>query len=113
MIMTILLRDEGTESIKNEIELFNWILCTMFVNTPLYPETEKRSAKNSNGVNSISRRLKPIFLDPSKIDREEKRSREEKLVADIIDRVRRECEAQGSGGPARRGYSRRTTVMHT
>lgn len=43
---------------------------------------------------------------------EERRLREEKLVADIIDRVRRECEAQGSGG-ARRGYTRRTTVMHT
>ncbi|KPJ13711.1 hypothetical protein RR48_10895 [Papilio machaon] len=46
-------------------------------------------------------------------DWEERRTREEKLVADIIDRVRRECEAQGSGGPARRGYTRRTTVMHT
>lgn len=54
-----------------------------------------------------------IFLESSKVEWEEKRSREEKLVADIIDRVRRECEAQGSGGPARRGYSRRTTVMHT
>ncbi|XP_045761275.1 uncharacterized protein LOC123864702 isoform X1 [Maniola jurtina] len=49
----------------------------------------------------------------NKSDWEEKRSREEKLVADIIDRVRRECEAQGSGGAARRGYTRRTTVMHT
>lgn len=46
-------------------------------------------------------------------DWEERRTREEKLVADIIDRVRRECEAQGSGGPARRGYTRRTTVMNT
>lgn len=50
-------------------------------------------------------------------DWQERRSREEKLVADIIDRVRRECEAQqGSGvggGPARRGYTRRTTVMNT
>ncbi|CAH2099730.1 unnamed protein product [Euphydryas editha] len=49
----------------------------------------------------------------NKSDWEEKRSKEEKLVADIIDRVRRECEAQGSGGAARRGYTRRTTVMHT
>ncbi|XP_013193103.2 uncharacterized protein LOC106136952 isoform X3 [Amyelois transitella] len=46
-------------------------------------------------------------------DWEEKRSQEEKLVADIIDRVRRECEAQGSGGSTRKGYTRRTTVMHT
>nr|XP_049698540.1 protein tramtrack, beta isoform isoform X1 [Helicoverpa armigera]XP_049698541.1 protein tramtrack, beta isoform isoform X1 [Helicoverpa armigera]XP_049698542.1 protein tramtrack, beta isoform isoform X1 [Helicoverpa armigera]XP_049698543.1 protein tramtrack, beta isoform isoform X1 [Helicoverpa armigera]XP_049698544.1 protein tramtrack, beta isoform isoform X1 [Helicoverpa armigera] len=47
-------------------------------------------------------------------DWEEKRSREEKLVADIIDRVRRECEAQPTQtAPARRSYSRRATVMHT
>ncbi|KAI8430042.1 hypothetical protein MSG28_000477 [Choristoneura fumiferana] len=46
-------------------------------------------------------------------DWEERRYQEEKLVADIIDRVKRECEAQGSGGGARRGYTRRTTVMHT
>ncbi|VVC87973.1 unnamed protein product, partial [Leptidea sinapis] len=46
-------------------------------------------------------------------DRVEKRIREEKLVADIIARVRKECEAQGGDVPTRRGYSRRTTVMHT
>lgn len=50
-------------------------------------------------------------------DWEEKRVREEKLVADIIDRVRRECEAQPTvatpAGTARRGYSRRTTIMHS
>lgn len=40
----------------------------------------------------------------------EQRVREEKLVADIIDRVRKECEAQGAA-VTRRGYSRRTTVM--
>lgn len=44
---------------------------------------------------------------------EERRSKEEKLVADIIDRVRKECEAQGSGLATRRGYTRRTTVMNT
>lgn len=60
-----------------------------------------------------------ILTDPvvpeetNKTDWEEKRSREEKLVADIIDRVRRECEAQGSGGATRKGYTRRTTVMNT
>ncbi|KAJ8733915.1 hypothetical protein PYW07_014466 [Mythimna separata] len=47
-------------------------------------------------------------------DWEEKRSREEKLVADIIDRVRRECEAQPTPPTAaRRNYARRTPVMHT
>lgn len=46
----------------------------------------------------------------SKADIEEQRVREEKLVADIIDRVRKECEAQGAA-VTRRGYSRRSTVM--
>lgn len=49
-------------------------------------------------------------------DWQEKRSREEKLVADIIDRVRRECEAQPKPDPPRRPYARRATtatVMHT
>lgn len=43
-------------------------------------------------------------------DWEQQREKEEKLVADIIDRVRKECEAQGSA-VTRRGYSRRSTVM--
>ncbi|XP_046393245.1 zinc finger and BTB domain-containing protein 44-like isoform X1 [Ischnura elegans] len=42
----------------------------------------------------------------------EQRQREEKLVAEIIDRVRRECEAQGAT-VSRRGYSRRSTVMNS
>ncbi|KAL3281999.1 hypothetical protein HHI36_005202 [Cryptolaemus montrouzieri] len=45
-------------------------------------------------------------------DWEEQRVKEEKLVADIIDRVRRECEAQGAA-VSRRGYSRRSTVMNS
>lgn len=45
-------------------------------------------------------------------DWEQQREKEEKLVADIIDRVRRECEAQGAA-VSRRGYSRRSTVMNT
>ncbi|PNF14582.1 hypothetical protein B7P43_G13285 [Cryptotermes secundus] len=40
------------------------------------------------------------------------REKEEKLVAEIIDRVRRECEAQGET-VTRRGYSRRSTVMNS
>lgn len=43
-------------------------------------------------------------------DWEEQREKEEKLVADIINRVRKECEAQGAA-VSRRGYSRRSTVM--
>lgn len=37
--------------------------------------------------------------------------KEEKLVADIINRVKQECEAQGSLDCNRRGYSRRSTIM--
>lgn len=43
-------------------------------------------------------------------DWEEQRVKEEKLVADIIDRVRKECEAQGAA-VSRRGYSRRSTSI--
>ncbi|XP_047515103.1 uncharacterized protein LOC125056174 isoform X1 [Pieris napi] len=52
------------------------------------------------------------ILDKTSSEWEEQRLREEKLVADIIARVRKECEAKGDGA-ARKGYSRRTTVMHT
>ncbi|XP_015171127.1 PREDICTED: protein tramtrack, alpha isoform isoform X2 [Polistes dominula] len=45
-------------------------------------------------------------------DWEQQREKEEKLVADIIDRVKRECEAQGET-VTRRGYSRRSTVMNS
>ncbi|CAG2054302.1 unnamed protein product [Timema podura] len=45
-------------------------------------------------------------------DYEKQREKEEKLVADIIDRVRRECEAQGAT-VTRRGYTRRSTVMNS
>ncbi|CAG9769185.1 unnamed protein product [Ceutorhynchus assimilis] len=41
---------------------------------------------------------------------EEQRMKEEKLVADIINRVKRECEAQGAV-VTRKGYSRRTTSV--
>ncbi|RLU18641.1 hypothetical protein DMN91_008998, partial [Ooceraea biroi] len=45
-------------------------------------------------------------------DWEQQREKEEKLVADIIDRVKRECEAQGET-MTRRGYSRRSTIMNS
>lgn len=62
-------------------------------------EVRRRSARNTAEVQR----------EP---DYEKQREREEKLVADIIDRVRRECEAQGAA-VTRRGYSRRTTVMNS
>lgn len=43
---------------------------------------------------------------------EKQRQKEEKLVADIIEKVKKECEAQGST-VTRRGYTRRQTVMNT
>ncbi|XP_056632562.1 zinc finger and BTB domain-containing protein 17-like isoform X1 [Diorhabda sublineata] len=47
------------------------------------------------------------------VDWEEQRVKEEKLVADIINRVKKECEAQGAT-VTRRGYSRRSTsIMNT
>ncbi|CAK1599992.1 unnamed protein product [Parnassius mnemosyne] len=74
---------------------------------PNYQSIMKQSTKQLD-----SRRQCKNKDQQNTADWEEQRTREEKLVADIIDRVRRECEAQGSG-PARRGYTRRTTVMHT
>ncbi|XP_014295664.1 uncharacterized protein LOC103576864 [Microplitis demolitor] len=60
-------------------------------------------------INKKSRRTSDIGKGP---DWEQQREKEEKLVADIIDRVKRECEAQGET-VTRRGYSRRTTVMNS
>ncbi|XP_044596109.1 modifier of mdg4-like isoform X1 [Cotesia glomerata] len=60
-------------------------------------------------VNKKTRRASDIGKGP---DWEQQREKEEKLVADIIDRVKRECEAQGET-VTRRGYSRRTTVMNS
>ncbi|XP_034841289.1 protein abrupt isoform X1 [Maniola hyperantus] len=81
------------------------------------PNYHNNGKQNTNSASKSPENRKlckiPRGDNNNKSDWEEKRSREEKLVADIIDRVRRECEAQGSGGAARRGYTRRTTVMHT
>ncbi|XP_059619806.1 uncharacterized protein LOC132263831, partial [Phlebotomus argentipes] len=43
---------------------------------------------------------------------EKQRKRDEQLVAEIIDRVKKECEAQGAT-ESRKGYNRRSTVMNT
>lgn len=48
--------------------------------------------------------------DDVKEDYMKQREREDKLVADIIAKVKRECEAQ-SITMCRKGYSRRSTVM--
>ncbi|CAG9853632.1 unnamed protein product [Phyllotreta striolata] len=58
----------------------------------------------------------PVARKPDKTEKvnwEEQRVKEEKLVADIINRVKKECEAQGTT-VSRRGYCRRTTsIMNT
>ncbi|XP_076755513.1 zinc finger and BTB domain-containing protein ttk isoform X1 [Xylocopa sonorina] len=60
-------------------------------------------------ANKKTRKTTDIGKGP---DWEQQREKEEKLVADIIDRVKRECEAQGET-VTRRGYSRRSTVMNS
>ncbi|KAJ8734899.1 hypothetical protein PYW08_014149 [Mythimna loreyi] len=72
----------------------------------------KHTAKATETKKTYYRNREPSI---NQADWEEKRSREEKLVADIIDRVRRECEAQPTPpSSARRNYARRaTTVVHT
>ncbi|XP_033339054.1 zinc finger and BTB domain-containing protein ttk isoform X3 [Megalopta genalis] len=60
-------------------------------------------------ANKKARKSSDIGKGP---DWEQQREKEEKLVADIIDRVKRECEAQGET-VTRRGYSRRSTVMNS
>ncbi|XP_072935825.1 uncharacterized protein [Epargyreus clarus] len=81
---------------------------------PNYQTTHKQTPAKPAEQKKIYRTTRiPVETPMNCPESEQKRIQEEKLVTDIIDRVRRECEAQGSGGPARRGYSRRTTVMHT
>ncbi|KAG8221918.1 hypothetical protein J437_LFUL002477 [Ladona fulva] len=75
----------------------------------------RRGRGNSGTSSSGSRRERGRGREGSAThgaDWAEQRQREEKLVAEIIDRVRRECEAQGAT-VSRRGYSRRSTVMNS
>lgn len=68
------------------------------------------SSPPSTSISSSSNKKK---METKNMDWEEQRVKEEKLVADIIDRVRKECEAQGAA-VSRRGYSRRSTsIMNT
>lgn len=74
--------------------------------TSVEKEPEKTKKRESAMCNST------ITVNKKNEIWEQQREKEEKLVADIIDRVRRECEAQGAM-VSRRGYSRRSTVMNT
>ncbi|XP_014482854.1 PREDICTED: longitudinals lacking protein, isoforms H/M/V isoform X2 [Dinoponera quadriceps] len=76
------------------------------------------SSRHSDNENDENRE-EPANKKPRKTadigkgpDWEQQREKEEKLVADIIDRVKRECEAQGEP-VSRRGYSRRSTIMNS
>ncbi|XP_025163332.1 protein tramtrack, beta isoform isoform X2 [Harpegnathos saltator] len=76
------------------------------------------SSRHSDNENDENRE-EPANKKPRKAsdigkgpDWEQQREKEEKLVADIIDRVKRECEAQGET-VTRRGYSRRSTIMNS
>ncbi|XP_060812856.1 longitudinals lacking protein, isoforms H/M/V isoform X2 [Bombus pascuorum] len=60
-------------------------------------------------ANKKARKTSEVGKGP---DWEQQREKEEKMVADIIDRVKKECEAQGET-VTRRGYSRRSTVMNS
>ncbi|CAB3231360.1 unnamed protein product [Arctia plantaginis] len=85
---------------------------------PNYQTASTKPVTKSTEAKKTYRAKEPVPTRlPGPIDWEERRSRENKMVIDIIDRVRRECEAQQGagigGGPARRGYSRKTTIMHT
>lgn len=75
-----------------------------------------RHSDNENDENReepSNKKTRKISTDIGKgPDWEQQREKEEKLVADIIDRVKRECEAQGET-VTRRGYSRRSTIMNS
>lgn len=80
------------------------------LNISIKEEVIETTSNNNTPLVATSSRRK---YDNKSSDWEEQRVKEEKLVADIIDRVRKECEAQGAA-VSRRGYSRRSTsVMNT
>ncbi|KAK6644685.1 hypothetical protein RUM43_000953 [Polyplax serrata] len=75
-------------------------------------EKEEANRKSNKFLESYGRGRKKSLLksDEKKEDYLKQREKEEKLVADIIAKVKKECEDQ-SITMCRRGYSRRSTVM--
>ncbi|KAL1140953.1 hypothetical protein AAG570_000881, partial [Ranatra chinensis] len=97
--------------------LFKCFKCNVFFKSRkgyLGHVTTRHSDSSEQKPSACNRRARRTSEDfqASPEEYEKQREKEEKLVADIIDRVKRECEAQGST-VSRKGYSRRTTVMHT
>ncbi|KAK9304962.1 hypothetical protein QLX08_003888 [Tetragonisca angustula] len=74
-----------------------------------HSDNENDENREDQPTNKKARKTSDVGKGP---DWEQQREKEEKLVADIIDRVKRECEAQGET-VTRRGYSRRSTVMNS
>ncbi|XP_060518629.1 longitudinals lacking protein, isoforms H/M/V-like isoform X2 [Cylas formicarius] len=85
---------------------------TRHPDSDLQPEQESQSLEEQNETNCCSATASNVVRrrQDKSVDWEEQRVKEEKLVADIIDRVRKECEAQGAA-VTRRGYSRRNTSV--
>lgn len=86
---------EKKHSIKDECDS---LIKSGFKELELAPSRGRRSIKHIEDV--------PVE------EYEKQREKEEKLVAEIIEKVKKECEAQGST-VTRRGYTRRQTVMNT
>lgn len=82
------------------------------VNIVVKEEVVETTSFNSSpsSTMSVTTSTSKKKFDNKATDWEEQRVKEEKLVADIIDRVRKECEAQGAA-VSRRGYSRRSTSI--
>lgn len=112
-------------NLVNPAPLFKCTYCNVFFKSRkgyMGHISARHSNENSENVEELSVVVKEevVETEPSKIpkknkdpksaDWDEQREKEEKLVADIISRVRKECEAQGAV-VSRRGYSRRSTVM--
>ncbi|XP_046668465.1 protein tramtrack, beta isoform-like isoform X2 [Homalodisca vitripennis] len=91
-------RHSGIEKKPNFREENESVIKSGFKELEMNPPRGRRSVKPNDGI--------PVE------DYEKQREKEEKLVAAIIEKVKKECEAQGST-VTRRGYTRRQTVMNT
>ncbi|KAG7304373.1 hypothetical protein JYU34_011313, partial [Plutella xylostella] len=106
------LKEKGDIKTEVKLEIDPEISIPKTTLTNLNSTNVKTTTRSSGDIKKpcrLNRVENPI--DP--VEQEEQRIREEKLVADIISRVKKECEARGSGSATRKGYTRRTTVMHT
>ncbi|EEB17806.1 conserved hypothetical protein [Pediculus humanus corporis] len=101
--------EEEDEEDEEEVETMDVKVVTERIEKE---ETEyrKRSYKFIESCGRTNRQKKNMTKDEKKEDYLKQREKEEKLVADIIAKVKKECEDK-SITMCRRGYSRRSTVM--